>query len=119
YRLEGISGSNILQSAERNDADQRILEVTLKERTSGSYGLRLELAQTIKDLPKTMNILGVHPWGVGKLTGFVSVSVEPGVSIKPAGFEGLTEIPAGVLAGMDNSASSTVLAYKAIAGESQ
>ena len=38
YRLEAINGTNILQSAERDEAGQHILEVTLKERTTGAYG---------------------------------------------------------------------------------
>ncbi|PYI88336.1 MAG: hypothetical protein DME26_03785, partial [Verrucomicrobia bacterium] len=123
YRLESISGTNILQSAERDEAEQHILEVTLIERTTGAYGLRLQLAQTVKELPKTVNIVGVHPLGdplgAEKVTGFVSVSVEPGVAIKPAAFDGLTEVPAGSLAGTDSPTSSMVLAYKFIASKPQ
>ncbi|HYV27377.1 MAG TPA: hypothetical protein VFA77_07580, partial [Candidatus Eisenbacteria bacterium] len=119
YRVETVSGTNVLQSAEREEGAQRVLEVTLKERTTGAYGLRLQLVQSIKELPKVVSIVGVHPWAVEKLTGFVSVSVEPGVAIKPAGFEGLTEIPAGTLAGAESGAGSMVLAYRFLASEPQ
>src|SRR5258706_7190418 len=119
YRLEAVSGPGILQWTERNQSDQRILEVTLKERTSGAYGLRLELAQTLKALPKILPVVGVHPLGTQKLTGFVSVSVEPGVAIRPAAFEGLTEVPAGSIGATDIAGSGSVLAYKFIASEPQ
>ena len=44
YRVESVTGSNVLQWIERKDAAGRTrLEVALKERTSGAYALRLEL----------------------------------------------------------------------------
>ena len=115
YRLEEVAGNNILQWAERMEADQRVLEVSLKERTSGTYSLRLELVQSLKELAPTLPISGVHPLGVQKLTGFVSVSAEPGVALKPATADGLVEVPAAAIPGHD--AGGSVLAYKFIAGE--
>jgi hypothetical protein len=49
--------------------------------------------------------------GAGKVTGFISVTAEPGVGLKPALFEGLTEIPAAA-AGNDAAGTGSVLAYK-------
>ncbi len=119
YRLETVSGTNILQWAERQETGRRFLEISLKERTAGSYPLRLNLVRNLNELPKTLPIAGVHPLGTQKLTGFVSVSVEPGVGIKPEASEGLTEIPAGTLTGGDAASGSAVLAYKFIAGAPQ
>jgi type II secretory pathway pseudopilin PulG len=116
YRLDNVTGANILQTAERTESGQPMVEVTLKERTSGPYALRLELSQILKELPKELNIVGVHPLRTEKLTGFVLVSVEPGVALKPATFDGLTEVPAASLSTADNSVSPTgALAYKFIA----
>ncbi|PYJ03072.1 MAG: hypothetical protein DME25_13620 [Verrucomicrobia bacterium] len=145
YRVETVTGNNILQWTERDEAasplpsdgrgvrgegapgsplpsdgrgargaGSRVLEVTLKERTTGAYSLRVELAQSHKELPKDLPIAGVHPLGVQKLTGFVSVSAEPGVAIKPAAFDGLTEIPAAAIPGNDRAVSGSALAYKFI-----
>jgi hypothetical protein len=115
YRLETVTGPNILQWTERKERDQPLLEVALKERTSGTYGLRLELVRPLRELPGILNLAGLHPLGAHKLTGFISVSVEPGVALKPAAFEGLTEVPAGAVA--ENGARGNVLAYKFIAAE--
>jgi hypothetical protein len=119
YRLESTKGTNILQSVERSAGDQRLLEITLEQRTSGDYTVQLELTKTFKEIPKTLPVAGVHPLGIEKLTGFVSVSVEPGVAIKPAAAEGLTEIPAASLGGSDGSLGSGALAYKFITTEPQ
>ena len=114
YRVERVTGNNIQQRAERNDGS-RVLEITLKERTSGAYTLGIELARDFKELPKSLAVAGVHPLGAAKLTGFVAVSAEPGVAVKMESFDGLTEIPAvslpdyAMVAGTGN-----VLAYKFI-----
>jgi hypothetical protein len=120
FRLESVSGTNILQTAERTGAaGLRFLEITLKERTTGSYSLRLELSQTLKQLPPTLTVAGVHPLELQKLEGLILVSVEPGVAVKPSAFEGLTEIPAASLGTNDGSAAVGSLAFKFMATEPQ
>jgi type II secretory pathway pseudopilin PulG len=127
YRVERVTGNNILQQSERTtesgeyhtsqsvELPPRQLEITLKERTSGAYTLGIELARDFKELPKSLAVTGVHPLGAAKLTGFVAVSAEPGVAVKMESFDGLTEIPAvslpdyAMVAGTGN-----VLAYKFI-----
>ena len=118
YRVERVSGNNILQQAERNDQNFRVLEVTLKERRTGAYTLGIELTRDFKELPKSLAVAGVHPLDTAKLTSFVAVSAEPGVAVKTESFDGLTEIPAvslpdyATVAGM-----GSVLAYKFISAE--
>ncbi|HKW28690.1 MAG TPA: hypothetical protein VJT54_05100, partial [Verrucomicrobiae bacterium] len=117
YRVERVVGNNILQQVEHNDGP-RVLEVTLKDRTSGAYTLGIELTRSFKELPESMAAVGVHPLDTAKLTGFVAVTPTPGVGVKTETFEGLTEIPAlslpdyAALAGSGN-----VLAYKFISAE--
>jgi len=143
YRVERVTGNNILQYTERsgapgtapartsNNAKQaeavlgappasgpRILEVTLKDRTSGAYTLRIELTRSFKELPKSLAIAGVHPLDTVKLTGFIAVSPTPGVGVKTETFDGLTEIPAVSLPDYATVAGSgNVLAYKCISAE--
>ena len=95
-----------------------MLEVTLKDRTSGAYTLGIELTRDFKELPKSLAIAGVHPLDTAKLTGFVAVSAEPGVAVKTESFDGLTEIPAVSLPDYATVAGSgNVLAYKFISSE--
>ena len=118
YRLERVRGNNILQQVEHNDSVPRVLEVTLKDRTSGTYDLDLELTRSFQELPRSLAINGVHPLDTAKLTGYVAVSAEPGVAVKTESFAGLTEIPAVSLPGYASmTGSGDVLAYKFIATE--
>ena len=118
YRVERVAGENIQQQFERSDASGRVLEVTLKDRTLGTYALVIELARSFKELPKSLSIAGVHPLDTAKLTGFVAVSSEPGVAVKTESFDGLTEIPAAALANdMPAASSGNLLAYKYISAE--
>ena len=118
YRLEHVTGDNILQQAERNDGGEHILEVTLKDRTSGAYALAIELSRDFNKLPESLSVAGVHPLGTAKLTGYVAVSAEPGVAVKTESFDGLTEIPAVSLPGYANGTGpGSVLAYKFISTE--
>jgi type II secretory pathway pseudopilin PulG len=118
YRVERVVGENIQQQDERNDASGRVLEVTLKDRTSGAYTLSVELTRSFKELPQSLVIAGVHPLDTAKLTGFIAVSAEPGVAVKTEAFDGLTEIPPTAL---DNDklvvSSGNLLAYKFISSE--
>ena len=117
YKVKSVSGQKILQWAEKTEP--RTLEVALKERAMGAFTLGVELVKGHKELPKTLEIVGVSPLEIQKLTGFVSVSSEPGVSMKTALFDGLMEIPAASLLEIPKSSagSSSVLAYKFIATE--
>ena len=115
YRVEHVSGNNILQQAEHHDGETRLLDVTLKERTVGAFVLGVQLARDFKELPETLVIAGVHPLDTAKLAGFVAVSAEPGVAVKTETFDGLTEIPAVALPDYAAVAGTgNVLAYKFI-----
>jgi len=125
YRIEHVNGNNILQYVEHvaNEADdktllhmqQKVVQVILKDRTSGAYRLGLELARNFKELPKSLNLAGGHPLGAAKLTGFVAVNAEAGIGVKTDSFDGLTEIPAVALP--EHAAGGSVLAYKFISPE--
>jgi type II secretory pathway pseudopilin PulG len=93
YRLESVAGTNISQWVERTENGNRRLDVTLKERTLGAYALSLVLTRNYREPPVTLPIVGVHPLGVQKLSGFITVTTEQGVAAKTGSFEGLTEIP--------------------------
>ncbi len=110
YRLEKVTGANVLQWLERKEPAARLLEVTLKERIMGRYTLQLELTRPLKELPKTFAVEGVYPLGTEKLTGFVSVASELGVAVKTASFEGLTEVPAATLADLVGRGANTLVA---------
>jgi prepilin-type processing-associated H-X9-DG protein len=117
YRVERVTGKNIQQWAERSDHG-RVVEVTLKERTGGSYTLTIELTRTFKELPASITVAGVHPLDTVKLTGFISVSAEPGVATKTESFDGLTEIPVVSLPDYGTVGSAGgVLAFKFISPE--
>ncbi|MGN6643515.1 MAG: hypothetical protein ACTHKU_11010 [Verrucomicrobiota bacterium] len=120
YQIEQVAGTNISQWTEHNENGGRVLEISLKERTIGAYSLRIELARTFQQLPASLEITGAHPINADKLTGFVSVSAEPGVAIRTGTFDRLTEIPAAALTDASLPRRSTaeagsVLAYKFIA----
>jgi hypothetical protein len=117
YRVEQVTGNNVLQWSEHNEGEVRLLEVTLKERTSGVYSLRIELAKNYKELPKSLAIVGVHPLDTVKLTGFISVTAEAGVAVKSETLDGLTEIPATALPDFAALSTSNPLAYKFISAE--
>jgi len=125
FRIESVSGPG--GSPVRSWSEQvrtggtpgPLLEVALKECTVGAHSLRVELVQNVKPLPKTLAVAGVQPIGTDKLAGFVSVSAEPGVAVKTASFEGLTEIPVAALpSGNLVTADSSALAFKFLAADS-
>jgi type II secretory pathway pseudopilin PulG len=116
YRVEQVIGDRVSQWSERTEGNARRLEVALKERTGGNYSLRLELTRSLKELPKSLAVEGVCPLDTEKLTGFVSVSTDPGVAAKTEAFDGLAEVP--VVSLPDYNAlrgAAGVLAYKFIA----
>jgi len=131
FRIEAVTGTEVAQWAEKTEGDVRVLEVTLKQRTLGNCALELQLVKAQKELPKTVEVAGVHPLDTLKLTGFVVVSAETGVQAKAMSFEGLTEVPvtavednAGVQAANQTGAdepparrSGAGLAYKFISSD--
>ncbi|MDB6024243.1 MAG: hypothetical protein JWM68_466 [Verrucomicrobiales bacterium] len=116
YRVQQVLGNDVLQHIERTEEGKRILEITFKERKMGTYALHLELVQTYKDLGAAISLSGVQPIGTEKLSGFVEVSSEAGISLKTAGFEKMVEIPATALPANMNR-SGAVLAYKLVSVE--
>ena len=115
FRLDPVKGDNILQSSEQPAAGGRTLDITLKERTIGHYRLGITLVRDFKTLPASLALAGVHPAGAAKLTGYVTVAAEPGVAVKTATFDGLSEIPAMSLPG--EPAANGDLAFKFISAD--
>lgn len=120
YRVERVTGENILQWTEKGSGATRVLELTLKERTMGAYELQVELARLLKQLPPKLDVAGVQPLDVQKLAGFVTVSSEVGVQVKTEVFDGLTEVPAATAVGFvprQGEAAPGILAFKFIPTE--
>ncbi|HEY2952551.1 MAG TPA: hypothetical protein VGK40_08215, partial [Verrucomicrobiae bacterium] len=97
YKVESVTGGDGHALLWTEKDNPRVLEVTLKERTMGAFALRAGLTKPHKDMPKTIDLAGVAPLETQKLTGYVSVSSEPGLAVKTTSFDGLTEIPAAAL----------------------
>ena len=101
-------------------SDPRTLEVSLKERTLGAHTLQIRLSRSHKDLSASIDLAGVMPLDLQKVSGFVAVSSEMGVAVKASAFDGLAEIPAAALgSGSGHGAGSSVLAYKLIGADPQ
>ena len=118
FRIESVNGVNVLQWNERNEANERVLEVTLK----GTHGGRILVARGTSEADEGAAEVAVARRRVAarnaEAVRFVSVSAEPGVSVKTAAFEGLTEIPVGLLPNASAVAGeSGLLAFKFIAAE--
>ncbi|HWQ90245.1 MAG TPA: hypothetical protein VN673_01145, partial [Clostridia bacterium] len=119
YRLDSVTGTNVSQWVERDEEGARTLEVTLKERTIGAYGLHIVLSRNFRAAPPSLLIEGVHPRGIEKLTGFIVLSTDHGLALKTQSLDALTEIPftdAGLLAASRQAGitPSGALAYKFI-----
>jgi hypothetical protein len=127
YRVEQVTGTNILQWTEQNgngslssgggittNGTSRILDITLKERTSGAYTLGIELVRSFTELPRSLVVAGAQPIDAAKLTTYVAVAAEPGVAVKTESFDGLTEIPVTDLPEGTLPGETGVLAYKLI-----
>jgi hypothetical protein len=115
YRLESVTGSNVLQWAERTEGGARLVDVTLKERTIGAYALNAALTQNYKEPPRTLAIAGVHPLDTQKLSGLIIVTTEHGLAAKTASFEGLTEVPFASVSSDRAASGGSALAFKFIA----
>jgi hypothetical protein len=110
--VEALPQSQPLLWVEKTENDVRVLQVTLKQRTIGHFSLQLQLVKSHQELPRTIDVAGVHPLDTAKLTGYVVVSSEVGVQARTASFEGLTEVPVNTVP--DGGAG---LAYKFLSRE--
>jgi hypothetical protein len=121
YRVERVTGQKIAQWVEKPGAqagEPATLEVTLKERTIGTYNLRVDMTQLLREMPRMVTAVGAHPLGAGKLGGYVVVSSEEGVQVKGETFEDMTEAPVSVAASdLAGQPGGSVLAYKLIPSE--
>jgi len=63
-----------LSWVEKTENEVRVLQVTLKQRTVGNFSVQLQLVKSQKELPRTIDVAGVHPLDTVKLTGYVVVS---------------------------------------------
>lgn len=115
YRVERVTGQNIAQHVEKTEG-QRVLEVTLKQRTMGAYTLQVNLRRTLAELPKKLELIGVQPLDAQKLTGFVSASSEEGVQLRSESFDGLTEVPSAMVADWAGR-TGNALAFKLLPAE--
>ncbi len=116
YRVERVTGQNIAQYVEKTEGKQRVLEVTLKQRTIGAYTLQVNLRRALAELPKKLELIGVQPLDAQKLTGFVSASSEEGVQLRSESFDGLTEVPSAMVADWAGR-TGNALAFKLLPSE--
>lgn len=114
WRLDAVTGPDLLQWAEREDAGRRLVEATLKARAIGGYTLNALLTQAYKEPSRNLPLAGVHPLDTEKLSGFVTVTTDLGLSAKTASFDGLTEVPFATVSGERPAGGSSALAYKFI-----
>ncbi len=91
------TGDKVSQWNERTENGVRVLDIALKERVLGRVFAQVSLSTNYSAPPRSLPLVGVHPLGVQKLTGYVSVNAEPGVSVKTDVFDGLSEVPAASL----------------------
>ena len=91
------TGDKVSQWNERTENGVRVLDIALKERVLGRVFAQVSLSTNYAAPPRSLPLVGVHPLGVQKLTGYVSVNAEPGVSVKTDVFDGLSEVPAASL----------------------
>src|SRR5207247_7194681 len=99
FRVENVAASPASQEAtaadsrpqpqplswvEKTENNVRVLQVTLKQRTVGNFSVQLQLVKSQKELPRTIDVAGVHPLDTVKLTGYVVVCSGVGVQAKTA-----------------------------------
>ncbi len=99
WRLETVTCPSMDRWAERGAADDRALEIALKRRTLGKIPVIVSMVRTLDGLESTVELPGLHPLGVAKVTGYIAVGNEPGVGLKTETTEGLVEIPVAALGG--------------------
>lgn len=110
FRVDSVTGgSNVLHWAQYGPG----IEVTLRNRALGAYSLSIHLSRAHKDLPTSLELAGVRPLGMQKVSGFVSVTSDSGIAVKTGKFDGLLEVPASELG---EKVRSGVLAFKQLNG---
>ncbi|MBL9126062.1 MAG: hypothetical protein JNL97_00375 [Verrucomicrobiales bacterium] len=97
WRLENVTCPAMERWTDRRAGDDVILDIALKERTLGKIPVGITLVRPVPALPPRVDLPGVHPLGVGKITGTLEASGEPGVGLKTGSTQGLVEIPVGAL----------------------
>ena len=76
------AGDKLSQWNERSENGVRVLDIALKERVLGRVYALVTLSTNYTQPPRSLPLVGVHPLGVQKITGYVSVNAEPGLSVK-------------------------------------
>ena len=110
-RLDRVESPAMASFAERRTATGREWTVTLKQRTLGPFSVDLALSRPLTNLPPQLTLTGVSPLDAYRVSGFVSATSEPGISLKTVSFTGLAEIPAASLPN-GNPGMSGWLAFK-------
>jgi hypothetical protein len=118
FRVESVGGKYLQQWNEITRSATHVLQMSLKERVTGTNSMNIMLVRQYKNLPEKISLAGIHPLNTVKLTGFIAVSAEPGVEVRTDSFEGLTEVPAVSLPDyLALGGAGNVLAYKYISTE--
>ena len=124
YRVDRVeAGATLSQWQEKpasKPGDPPVLELTLNERTRGSYRLSVFLTRTEKSLAKSIPVEGVLALDTVKESAYITVSSEDGIQLKSGAFTGLTEIPAAMVPSENNTMAlpaSGILAFKVIPGD--
>jgi type II secretory pathway pseudopilin PulG len=78
YRVENVTGTNLLQWTERLDQGARLLEVALKVRTIGAYNLHVELVKTFTDRDRPQFVTTANARGQSELVVGANVGAAAG-----------------------------------------
>jgi hypothetical protein len=117
-RLESVTCDPMHRWTETQWEGRRCLELTLQARTLGEVQITLRLVQPLPGLPPVFDLAGVRPLQVNKLSDFILVTAEPGVALKTAQFENLTEIaPSALEQPMPGGPGTSGLAFRSLAAD--
>ena len=78
YRVEQVTGPNVAQWSERDEAGVRLLEVALKERTSGNCALKVELTRHFPDRDRSPVAAGANATSPNNSAGVTNVEAAAG-----------------------------------------
>ncbi len=110
-RVEAVQSGALQAWVERGDETNRWLDLALRQRSLGPVQVTVQLVRAWTNLPPTLELAGVQPLGVEKLSGYVAVTADAGVGLKTAQVTGATEIPAATLANPP-AGGAAALAFK-------
>ena len=116
WRVEAVRCAAMQGWSERIADHQRFLELSLKERVLGELHVEVQLRRGLTNLPALLPLAGIHPLGVEKHSGHVTVVAAPGVGVKTARIEGVVEVPVSTVPGFEGAAAG-VLAFKQLAAD--